>query len=103
MIKQIREIYNKFPSWLKNRYALSAIIFTIWIFFFDTNSVVVQIEQKKEINKINADLDYYQSEIQKDQKIIDIITTDSLTPSLEKYLREELFLSKKNEKIFIIK
>ena len=103
MTKQIREIYKKLPYWLKNRYSLSAIIFAIWILFFDTNSVLVQIDQKKEINKINNDIDYYQSEIQKDQKIIDVITTDSLTPFFEKYLREELFLSRIDEEIFIIK
>ena len=103
MKDKIKELYQKTPDWLKNKYFLSAIIFFIWIFFFDTYSIMVQINQKKDINKIIKDIEYYKEEISKDQEIIDIITTDSLTPDFEKYLREDMFLSRKNEEIIIIK
>ena len=103
MKQKIKELYHKTPNWLKNRYFLSAIIFFIWIFFFDTYSILVQINQKKDMNKITQDIEYYKEEIYKDQEIINTIQTDSLTPDFEKYLREVMFLSKKNEEIFIIK
>tara|TARA_B100001741_G_C15978514_1_gene336732 strand:- start:139 stop:450 length:312 start_codon:yes stop_codon:yes gene_type:complete len=103
MKDRIKELYQKTPRWLKNKYFLSAIIFFIWIFFFDTYSIMVQINQKKDMNKIIQDIEYYKEEISKDQKIIDIIKTDSLTPDFEKYLREVMFLSRKNEEIIIIK
>ena len=103
MKKKIQKTYRKIPSWLRNRYAFSAIIFAIWISFFDTNSFAIQINQKKEIKKIQKDIKYYKDEIQKDQELISILATDSLTPDFEKYLREVLLLSKKNEEIFIIK
>ena len=103
MKDRIKELYQKTPRWLKNKYFLSAIIFFIWIFFFDTYSIMVQINQKKDINNIAQDIEYYKEEIYKDQETINILQTDSLTPELEKYLREVMFLSKKNEEIFIIK
>ena len=103
MKQKIKELYQKTPNWLKNKYFLSAIIFFIWIFFFDTYSILVQINQKKDINNIVQDIEYYKEEIDKDQEIINILRTDSLTPEFEKYLREVMFLSKKNEEIFIIK
>ena len=103
MKKKIQKTYRKIPSWLRNRYTFSAIIFAIWISFFDTNSFAIQINQKKEIKKIQKDIKYYKDEIQKDQELISILATDSLTPDFEKYLREVLLLSKKNEEIFIIK
>ena len=103
MKQKIKELYQKTPNWLKNRYFLSAIIFFIWIFFFDTYSILVQMNQKKEINNMVQDIEYYKEEIDKDQKIINILRTDSLTHEFEKYLREVMFLSKKNEEIFIIK
>tara|TARA_B100001559_G_C15965480_1_gene378610 strand:+ start:137 stop:448 length:312 start_codon:yes stop_codon:yes gene_type:complete len=103
MKNRIKELYQKTPQWLKNKYFLSAIIFFIWIFFFDTYSIMVQINQKKDMNKIIQDIEYYKEEISKDQEIIDIIKTDSLTPDFEKYLREVMFLSRKNEEIIIIK
>ena len=102
MKKRITYIYNKIPPILKNRYLLSAIFFCIWILFFDTNSLSIQLKQKKEIKQLKQDIIYYQKEITKDNQIIDIINSDTLTPNLEKYLRENLFLSKKNEEVFII-
>ena len=93
---------KKIPNWLKNRYLLSAIIFTIWMTFFDTSSLLVKYQKNKEIKKLENDVHFYQNEIKKDQKLIKILSSDSLTPELEKYLREEIFLSKKNEEIFII-
>ncbi|MBJ04314.1 MAG: septum formation initiator [Flavobacteriales bacterium] len=93
---------KKIPNWLKNRYLLSAIIFTIWMTFFDTSSLLVKYQKNKEIKKLENDVHFYQNEIKKDQNLIKILSSDSLTPELEKYLREEIFLSKKNEEIFII-
>ena len=102
MKQKIINLYNTIPRWFKNRYFLSCFIFFLWILFFDTNSIMIQISQKKEIKQIENDIDYYKKEIEKDTETINVISKDSLTPSLEKYLREVLFLSKKNEEIFII-
>jgi len=102
MSKIIIYIYNIIPSILKNRYVLSTIFFLIWISFFDTNSLSTQLKQKQEIQQLKQDIIYYQDEIKKDNLIIDIVSNDTLTPKLEKYLRENLFLSKKDEEVFII-
>ncbi len=87
---------------MKNRYFLSVIIFCIWIIFFDTNSILVQANKRNDIKKIEDDIKYYVREIEQDQKLLNTIRTDSLTLDLEKYFREVLFLSKKNEEVFII-
>ena len=102
MKSKIINLYDKLPNWSKNRYFLSGFAFFIWIFFFDTNSIMIQLHQQKEIKRIQEDQKYYKKQIQQDEAIIDIISKDSLTPELEKYLREKLFLSKENEEIFII-
>ena len=54
------------------------------------------------IPQLKQDIIYYQDEIKKDNLIIDIVSNDTLTPKLEKYLRENLFLSKNDEEVFII-
>ncbi len=102
MRKKIAFVYSKLPKWIKNRYFASTFLFFIWILFFDINSILVQINQTQEIKKLKNDISYYEEEIKKDTEIINTISKDSLTPDLEKYLREILFLSKKNEEIFII-
>ncbi len=102
MKKKIVFIYHKLPRWMKNRYFISSILFFIWMFFFDTNSMLIQIKQKREIKKIENNIQYYNQEIKSDNVTIDILSNDTLTAELEKYLRENLFLSRKNEEIFII-
>ncbi len=102
MKKKIVLIYNKLPRWMKNRYFISSVLFFIWMFFFDTNSMLIQIKQKREIKKIENNIQYYNQEIKSDNMKIEILSNDTLTAELEKYLRENLFLSKKNEEVFII-
>lgn len=102
MRKKIKDLYQKIPNWLKNGYLISAIIFFIWIFFFDTNSILTNIEKEQKINQLKTDVEYYKNEIKKDKNAIQIISQDSLTEELETYFREQLLLSKKNEEIFIV-
>tara|TARA_B100000579_G_scaffold435767_1_gene459871 strand:- start:1408 stop:1716 length:309 start_codon:yes stop_codon:yes gene_type:complete len=101
-MKKNKMLLRKIPKWIKNRYFLSGFIFIIWMTFFDTSSILVKHRKSEEIKKLKKDIEYYKQEIKKDQKVIDILSSDTLTPELEKYLREELFLSKKNEEIFIV-
>ena len=51
MKKLIKIVLNLVPKWIKNRYFISAIIFLIWISFFDANSFFTQIKKKKKLNK----------------------------------------------------
>tara|TARA_B100000530_G_C15737676_1_gene400370 strand:- start:338 stop:649 length:312 start_codon:yes stop_codon:yes gene_type:complete len=102
MKKKIKDLHEKLPSWLKNGYFISAIIFFIWILFFDTNSILKNIEREHKINQLKTDVEYYKNEIKKDKSVINVISQDSLTEELEKYFREQLLLSKKNEEIFIV-
>ena len=95
MKQYIIRFYTKIPRWIKNRYFLSVVIFCTWIIFFDTNSILVQANKQNDINKLESDIEYYIREIEQDQKLLNIIRTDSLTLDLEKYFREVLFLSKK--------
>tara|TARA_B100001250_G_C19407508_1_gene617522 strand:+ start:292 stop:603 length:312 start_codon:yes stop_codon:yes gene_type:complete len=103
MKKKFFLFIKKLPKWIKNRYFLSAIFFLIWMTFFDTSSIIIQNNKNQEIKKLEEDIEYYKQEIKKDTETIELLSQDSLTEELEKYFREQLFLSKKNEEIFIIK
>ena len=74
MRKKIKDLYQTIPNWLKNGYLISAIIFFIWIFFFDTNSILTNIEKGHKINQLKTDVEYYKSEINKDKNAIQIIS-----------------------------
>lgn len=98
------EIINKiknsrFFKLLSNLYILTSLVFFIWIFFIDSNSILVNLELKKEINELNERKSLLEKQIEIDKKIISNLKNPD---SLEKYAREELFMKKDNEEIYII-
>ena len=101
-MKKIKKRFQNLPSWIKNKYLVSFFLFSIWILFFDTHSVVNQFKKRSQIKIIENDIRFFNEEIMKDQKIINLLSSDTLSDELEKYFREKLFLSKKNEEIFMI-
>jgi cell division protein FtsB len=96
----INKIKNsKFFKLLSNLYTLTSLVFFIWIFFIDSNSILVNLELKKEINELNERKSLLEKQIEIDKKIISNLKNPD---SLEKYAREELFMKKDNEEIYII-
>ena len=67
--------------------------------FFDTNSLLIHLELKKEINKLEKQKEFLQEEITKDKEIIDKLSDPK---ELEKFAREQYYLKKKNEEIYLI-
>ena len=101
-MNKIAKLYKVMPKWIKNKYFLSGFLFFIWIVFFDTHSIRNQIKKERQIQAIEKDIKYYNNEIKHDSELIQILSQDTLTDELEKYFREKMFLSKKNEEIFMI-
>ena len=92
-------INSKFFKLLSNIYILTSLVFFIWIFFIDSNSILVNLELKKEITELNERKSLLEKQIEIDKKIISNLKNPD---SLEKYAREELFMKKDNEEIYII-
>ncbi len=67
--------------------------------FFDTNSWLIHRTLDKELNVLEENKKYYQTEITKDEKLIKILKDSS---GLENYAREKYFMKKENEDIYII-
>ena len=90
---------NKLFKFFKSTFGIIIILFIIWMIFFDTNSLRVHIDLTKEINKLNNQKTYYKDEITKDRKELNMLQTDS---GIEKYARENLYMKKDNEDIYLI-
>ena len=90
---------SKFFKIVSNLYILISVVFFIWIFFIDSNSVLVNIKLNKEISELKERKDILENQIQMDKKIISNLQNPD---SLEKYAREKLYMKKENEEIFII-
>ncbi len=90
---------SKFFKIVSNLYILISVVFFIWIFFIDSNSILVNIKLNKEIRELKERKIILENQIQMDKKIISNLQNPD---SLEKYAREKLYMKKENEEIFII-
>ena len=97
IIKKIKD--SKFFKLFSNIYIITSLIFFIWIFFIDSNSILVNLKLKKEINKLIDRKEVLERQIEIDKKIISNLKNPD---SLEKYAREKLYMKKDDEEIYII-
>lgn len=84
---------------ISNKYTLLLFAFAIWMFFFDSNSWFIHQELNNEISDLEKNKAYYQTEIDKDKKTIETLS-DSV--AIEKFAREQYYMKRENEEIFII-
>ncbi|WP_303246396.1 septum formation initiator family protein [Aquimarina sp. TRL1] len=82
-----------------NKYVLIITVFIFWMLFFDTNSWLIHQELDQEIQELKDNKEYYIKEIIKDQK--DIVKLKDST-EIERFAREEYFMKREGEEIFII-
>ena len=92
----------KQKKWFKiltNMYVLVLTIFVVWMAFFDTNSLLIHLELRKEIKKLERQKEFLKNEITLDKKVLKKLSTPE---ELEKYAREKYYMKKENEEIFLI-
>ncbi len=85
---------------IQNKYLLSIIVFVVWIIFFDRNDLFTQYERKQELKKLQTSADFYEKEIAGTRKSLTELNNDPAV--LEKMARENFYLKKSEEEIFII-
>ena len=90
---------SKFIKPFKNWFVIILIGFVIWMLFFDANSWFIHNELNSEINALEDQKEYYKREIEKDNKAIKKLSTEE---GLEKFAREEYYMKRDKEEIFII-
>ena len=95
--KELRQ--KKWFGILTNLYILVLTVFVVWMVFFDTNSLLIHLELKKEIKKLEKQKEFLRSEIDKDKQILEKLSDPE---ELEKFAREQYYLKKKDEEIYLI-
>tara|TARA_R110001583_G_scaffold127116_2_gene278718 strand:- start:4685 stop:5014 length:330 start_codon:yes stop_codon:yes gene_type:complete len=90
---------SKFLKPFKNVFILILVVFIVWMLFFDANSWLIHHELNSDIDDLESQKEYYQKEIEKDKKAIKKLSTEE---GLEKFAREEYYMKRDSEEIFII-
>ncbi|MDO7138850.1 FtsB family cell division protein [Algibacter lectus] len=90
---------SKYLKPFKNWFILIFAGFLIWMIFFDANSWLIHHELNTDIEALENEKEYYQREIENDNKAIKKLSSED---GLEKFAREEYFMKRENEDIYII-
>jgi len=101
MKEKIAALLIKYPflKWITNRFVLVTLFFVLWLMFFDTYAFYDHRSIDKEINKLEENRDYYQQEINSDDKNIRRL---SRKEEVEGYARQKYYMKRENEDIYII-
>lgn len=96
----LKAYWEKVPDWLKNRYALTSIVFVIWMIFFDSNDAFMLYKLRSELHTIRQEKEYFEEKIEETKGDLDNLLNDQ--EKLEKFAREKYLMKNANEDIFVI-
>ena len=86
---------------VQNKYVVASILFMIWVTFINDIDLIFIMKSKSELNEMKEQLDYYEEQNQQTSESLAEITTDKNT--LERFAREQYFMIRSNEDIFVIR
>ena len=97
---KLQGIKSNLMTVVRNKYLVAFILFFAWIVFFDDNSVISHQQNKQRLRELVEQKEYYKERIASDkQKLEDL---KSGIADLEKFAREQYFMSKPDEDVFIV-
>lgn len=100
-MEKIKNIFDKIPKPLKNKYILTLLFFAFWIMFIDDYNLIKQHKLQKDVDALKAQKEYYNYEITKDST--DLYHLQNIKEEQEKFAREKFLMKKDNEDVFIIR
>ena len=95
-MSRIKDFYNKYLSRI-NAYWLVTIVF----FVMGDSSLYKRYTYDEKIRSLEKEIKHYQKEIEINSKKLNDLHTDK--EGLERFAREEYFMKKPNEDVYIIK
>jgi hypothetical protein len=84
---------------LKNKFFLVSVGLVIWLLYFDKNDLFTQYDLIKKCDKLNAEKNYYISEIENNKIKIEELQHNK--KSLETFARENYLMKRDNEDVFV--
>ena len=91
---------DKIPPFIRNKYILTIIIFTVWVSLLDSNNLIARYKDMRELHKLKIDREYYIKRIEEDKRKLHELKTDN--HNLEKFAREQYHMKKPDEDLYLI-
>lgn len=96
----IKTFLDRIPSFVKNKYFLTSMVFLILLLFLDRNNLVSQYKMRRELNGLRNELQFYRDQAHMDSIELHRLLSDTL--ELEKLGREKYMMKRDSEDIYII-
>lgn len=96
----VRKILDRIPARLRNRYGAAALGLLCWITFFDRNDAWTTFKNRRELARMNEEKEFIAEGIIESKKKLHELSSDKAL--LEKWAREEYFMKRDNEDIFVL-
>ena len=90
---------DNIPSFFKNRYLLTSIIFIVWLSFFDHYNFFFHADLIDQKNELKEELTRLKKETAKNKIFLRNMNNDDF---MEKYAREHYLMKKEDEDIFML-
>jgi cell division protein FtsB len=85
---------------LRNKYLMAVLVFLVWLLVFDQNSLIDRVKYLNTLHDMDDEKQYYLERIEDDTRRLNELKTDQ--DNLEKFAREQYFMKKENEDVFVI-
>ncbi|MBN1199158.1 MAG: septum formation inhibitor [Bacteroidales bacterium] len=93
-------MWKKILNIILNKYFLTSVAFLVWLFFFDSNNIILRLRLNNQLNELRREKQFYLDEIQKDSILTQKLLND--TAELERFAREKYLMKKDNEDVFLM-
>jgi cell division protein DivIC len=96
----MKALLDRIPPVFRNFYFVTALLFFLWMLFFDSNDIISHFQLNSKISELEENKAFYEEkieEVKKDQQALD---TDR--ELLEKIAREKYLMKKENEDVYIV-
>ncbi len=93
-------MWKKVSNILFNKYFLTSVAFLVWLFFFDSNNIILRFRLKNQLNELKREKQFYLDEIHKDSTLTQKLLND--TAELERFAREKYLMKKEGEDVFLV-
>lgn len=76
------------------------LVLIVMLFFFSDSSIPKRLKHESQIKDLEAQIEFYQNQSKEDKEKLNELQSN--TNDLEKFARENYYMKKENEEIFII-
>ena len=86
---------------VKNKYTLSTIVFLLWLTFFNEIDLIYIFQSRKEVAALRTEVQRMKDDNARAAEALHDLTTN--TYSLEKFARENYYMKRDNEEVYVFK